>query len=224
MHKLQPLKGANQAEVLISRFEPALKHVLEDHIKGNLDPIAFPYARPDQAPLQSELLVNQSSASLRSAKPTWAFAASSTSLARPRERVIVFMAGGATYSEARVCYEIGNRNNRDVVLMTTHMLTPRSFLGQLSDLSTDRRRLNLPADRQARRAPNHLFEEPAPKTAPQPSTSQRPPQQPPRPSGGSVPTDRMGALDLNGGRYGESFGKLRKDKEGEKKKKHGFFR
>jgi syntaxin-binding protein 1 len=136
----------------------------------------------------------------------------------------VFIAGGATYSEARTCYEFGSRHNRDVLLMTSHMITPVNFLHQLGELSTDRRRLNLPADRQAKRAPNHLFEEPQARAPPSQLAPQRHPQQPGRPPAASIPIEKMGAMNINGDRHGESSGKVRKDKEGEKKKKHGFFR
>jgi syntaxin-binding protein 1 len=219
-----------QEEVLISRFEPALKQMLEEHIRGTLDAGSFPYARPDQAPLPSDMLATQSAASLRSAKPTWAFA-SSNSAGRPRERILVFMAGGATYSEARACYEIAHKNNRDVVLMTSHMLTPITFLGQLADLSADRRRLHLPADRPAKRAPEHLlrsFETPPPpqaQSAPGRPPAQMPPREPartgrPQQGGGPGLPDRMAGMNLNGG---DGSGKPKKE-EKEKKKKHGFFR
>jgi syntaxin-binding protein 1 len=218
----------DQDEVLISRFEPGLKTVLEDHIRGNLDAALFPYVRPDQAPLPSELMANQSSASLRSTKPTWAYAASSTSVARPRERIIVFAAGGATYSEGRVCYEVGEKHNRDVVLMTTHMLTPRVFLGQLADLAVDRKRLNLPQDRQAKRAPNHLFEDDKPPPAPRvqqvqaPPQPQRPPQQQQQQT--QRVTEGFSRINLNGGGSGDRYGDSSKLKKDDKKKKHGFFR
>jgi syntaxin-binding protein 1 len=145
--------AANE-EYALSRFEPAVKLMLEECSKGTLDQTTFPYIKP---PLESEAelaLANQ--ASLRSAKPTWAQNRRSTH--ESKQRVIVFMAGGATYSESRACYEMSRGSNKDVFLATSHMLNPALFIRQVGDLSTDRRRLDLPADRPKPKAPAHLFE------------------------------------------------------------------
>lgn len=145
---------AQNEEYALSRFEPMLKLMLDDLTKGTLDQGAFPYTKP---PLDhSDEIAAQSQASLRSAKPTWARNRMST--VESRQRVIVFMAGGATYSEARACYEVSKTSGRDVFLATSHMLTPALFVRQVGDLSVDRRRLDLPADRPKQSAPSHLFE------------------------------------------------------------------
>ena len=81
------------------------------------------------------------------------------------------MAGGATYGEARDCYEASQAYGKDVFLATSHMLSPSLFLRQLGDLSVDRRRLDIPAERPRPTAPAYLFESETP--SPQP-----PPQQP----------------------------------------------
>jgi syntaxin-binding protein 1 len=102
------------------------------------------------------------------------------------------MAGGATYSESRVCYEVGNALNRDIVLATSHMVTPQLFIRQVSDLSVDKRRLDLPMDRPPPRAPAHLFERPAP-----PTMAPLPP--PPGGSRGGLPPRRPAPGGLPGG-------------------------
>ena len=157
----KPSAPVRQEDLSISRFEPAVKYMIEEQLRGTLDQELFPYTKPqldaDDA-IQNQMQTSQ--ASLRSAKPTWARTRPSAS--EPRQRVILFVAGGATYSEARVCYEISQQFNKDVYLTTSHMLTPRLFLKQLSDLSVDRRRLDLPNDRPPRKAPAHVFEGKAP--------------------------------------------------------------
>jgi syntaxin-binding protein 1 len=140
-------------EYALSRFEPMLKLMLDDLAKGVLDQGVFPYTKP---PLDnSDEIAAQSQASLRSAKPTWARNRMST--IESRQRVIIFMAGGATYSEARSCYDVSRATGRDVFLATSHMLTPAMFVRQVGDLSVDRRRLDLPSDRPKPKAPSHLF-------------------------------------------------------------------
>jgi len=178
------LKAAvHDEEYSLSRFEPAVKQMLENMCAGTLDPTVFPYTTPPQDP--NEDMVIQTS--LRSAAPRWASA--NRRQVDNRQRVIVFVAGGATYSEARACYDVSEKLNRDVFLVSSHMLNPTFYLRQVRDLSTDRRRLNLPIDRPKPRAPAHLFERPAP-----------PPAQVQRPMGGQAPPPGMGGQRPVGGR------------------------
>lgn len=232
----QPFFPRKQPPLLIdeesglSRFEPTLKTVLEEHIRGSLDQIRFPFTKPNldaaEGPMGQD---NISQASLRSAKPTWARTRSSA--AGPKQRIIVFMAGGATYSESRACYEVSESFSKDIFLATSHMLTPSLFLRQVGDLSVDKRRLNLPADQPKPTAPAHLFERDPP-----PSTHAAPPPHQP-------PLAAMAALELNpGGRAAGSganganrtpvfptstsklsSGKKDKERDSEKKKRLHFF-
>ena len=226
-HELFPKKPApvaGQEEITISRFDPLIKPMLEEQLKGTLDQTIFPYLKPmldsDEA-VKNQISMSQSS--LRSAKPTWARTRPSAN--EPRQRVIVFMAGGATYSESRACYEVSRQYSRDVFLASSHMITPSLFIRQLSDLSVDRRRLDLPLDRPPRKAPPHVFERELP---PQP------------PTGGLANMtiasgNKVSAPSSNGTAEGRSShhhqesssqgssGKLSKEPK-EKEKKRGFFR
>ena len=237
-----PPTGPPADEVSLSRFEPALRSLLEEYSRNALDPIMFPSLKPHLD--ASNGMDSASSSSLRSAnKPTWA--RTRPNAHEPRQRIIVFIAGGATYAEARACYEVGYSMSKEIYLSTSHMLTPKLFLRQVGDLSTDKRRLDLPAERPPPKAPAHLFErEPQPQSGPKQSAmppvqassqqqlgSQRPPVPPavamaamnlnpgaanaPRPANGSfVPPSEFNS---------ERSGKLKKDKE--KKKKHlGLFK
>lgn len=154
--KQPPITGADESS--LSRFEPAIKSMLEEHLRGTLDQTIFPYTKPfidaDEGLMNQ---VNVSQASLRSAKPTWA--RTRPSAMEPRQRVIVFMAGGATYSESRACYEVSESSAKDVYLASSHMLSPELFLRQVGDLSVDRRRLDMPIDRPKPKAPAHLYEQ-----------------------------------------------------------------
>ena len=50
-------------------------------------------------------------------------------------RLIAFIIGGITYSELRVCYELTKLNPKwDLVVGSTHLLTPEGFLADLRDL------------------------------------------------------------------------------------------
>lgn len=158
-------------ELSLTRYELAAKQMLEQHFRGCLDSTVFPFTRPHtdtDGGMAAQDMISQQ-ASLRSAKPTWARTRSTD---QPRQRIIVFMAGGATHSEARSCYEISQAYGRDVFLATTHMLHPGLFMRQVGDLSVDKRRLDIPAERPKPTAPAHLFERDTP-----PAPAAPPPQQ-----------------------------------------------
>ncbi|KAH6635298.1 Sec1-like protein [Chaetomium sp. MPI-SDFR-AT-0129] len=176
----------------LSRFDPAIKSMLEHLCAGDLDPTLFPSVNPPQDDPNGAGLdpyatgpgaAGPGGGSLRAAAPRWASA--NRRQAENRQRIIVFVAGGATFSESRACYEVGEKQNRDIFLATTHMLTPSKFLADLRALRVDRRRLNLPLDRPPPKAPAHLFERPAP-----------PPQVP---SSLAPPTKAMGGMTLGSG-------------------------
>lgn len=232
--KLMPPVNATD-EWASSRYETMVKLMLEELAKGTLDQTVFPYNKP---PLDDSDQQIQTQASLRSAKPTWARNRLST--LESRQRIIVFMAGGATYSEARSCYESSKATGRDVFLATSHMLHPGLYVRQVADLSKPRKMLDLPVDRPKQRAPDYLFKRnDPPPPAPKPQPVQQQPQI--RPSGGvpppqqpgvyssAPPTAQMGAVNLNSrpppsngtGAPGKS-GKLEKEKPEKEKKKRNF--
>jgi syntaxin-binding protein 1 len=128
--------------------------------------------------------------------------------------------------------------SKEVYLATSHMITPKLFLRQVGDLSTDRRRLDLPVEKPPPKAPAHLFER---EPQPVPQQTSRPPNQASLsqplagPRAPPPPTAAMGAMNL-GPSAGHPYqapngssavtadskddkdGKLKKDKD--KKKKH----
>ena len=241
----QAPQNPSEEESELSRYDPAIRPMLEEHIRGTLDQSTFPFTKPHLDATDGLLgQENISQASLRSAKPTWA--RTRPSALEPRQRIIVFMAGGASYSESRACYEVSRLFNKDVFLATSHMLTPSLYLRQVGDLSVDKRRLDLPAERPRPQAPAHLFER-EPLTASQAYAKQQSAvsQQPQPPVSGMAamnlnPNHANANTSSNGGTKGHSvppaslipvqpaITKLNKkekekDRESEKKKKHHFF-
>ncbi|KAF1846730.1 Sec1-like protein [Cucurbitaria berberidis CBS 394.84] len=226
----KPAPPPNAEDYSLSRFNPALQDMLEEHVRGTLPQDVFPFTKmsPDDASMMQD---NAPVASLRSAKPTWA--KSRLASVEPRQRVIVFVAGGATYSEARACYDISHKTSRDVFLVTSHMVKPQLFLRQVGDLGQNRRNLHLPIDQPPPTAPKHLFEKPEPpKPAPPPAGTKPIPgglPSGPRVGGPKPPTAAMGAINLNTPKPSpapsQSSGKHskdEKDKEKKKKKLHLF--
>ncbi|CAG8974407.1 hypothetical protein HYALB_00010047 [Hymenoscyphus albidus] len=202
---------AQDEEFALSRFEPNVKLMLEELAKGTLDQSLFPYLRPPTD--NSTELALQSQTSLRSAKPTWARNRMST--VDNRQRIFVYMAGGATYSEARSCYEVANTRGRDVILVTSHMQTPETFVQDMRNLDAKRNTLGFPIDGPQPRAPEYLFKknDPPPPRPVQPVQQAMPTQQRPsalqagRPGGQmpmsgkalpmQPPTAGMAAMSMN---------------------------
>ncbi|KAI1326292.1 Sec1-like protein [Xylariaceae sp. FL0255] len=141
----------------MSRFKPAVQSMLENLCKGTLDQSIFPYVKPPLDP-NEDAMIGQGS--LRAAAPRWAGAG--RRVVDNRQRILVFMAGGATFSESRACYEVGATMNRDIFMATSHMVTPKLFVRQVSDLSEEKRKLDIPMERPPKQAPAHLLERPAP--------------------------------------------------------------
>ncbi|KAF2708912.1 Sec1-like protein [Pleomassaria siparia CBS 279.74] len=216
----------NAEEYALSRFTTAVQDLLEEHVRGTLSQEIFPYTKQQPDDPNASMQDNNPAASLRSAKPTWA--KSRLSSVEPRQRVIMFMAGGATYSESRACYEVSQKTSRDIFLVTSHMVSPSLYLRQVGDLSASRRQLRMPADAPPPKAPAHLFEKPEPpKPAPPPAGAKPMPHipggLPARPGRSAAPpTAAMGAIKLDSPAP-PAGGKPGKDEKEKKKKKHHFF-
>ncbi|GAA6041593.1 hypothetical protein JCM8097_007759 [Rhodosporidiobolus ruineniae] len=125
----------------ISRYQPMIKYMLEEHFAGTLDQSTFPYVRDAPASTSSSAFRSTPAAvpttgSLRSARPQWTSQRNKRVVDAPKQRVLVFVAGGATYSEVRTVYKVSQTAgvNKDVYLGTTHLLTPQQFAGDLANL------------------------------------------------------------------------------------------
>lgn len=131
-------KLSNEEEYELSRYKPLLRAVVEDQVSGKLDPAAFPYVKdyPQAAPAASSARPTPTpTTSLRSAKPSWHRAArAGSAVTETRQRVLVFIAGGMTYSEMREAYLLSSQLGRDVIIGSTHALTPRQFIDDLKVL------------------------------------------------------------------------------------------
>ncbi|KAF3926534.1 hypothetical protein AA313_de0200363 [Arthrobotrys entomopaga] len=155
----------------LSRYVPEVKKMLDDYIKGTLDMDVFPFTDPNCAREAAQQAgVGGPSTSLRTSKPTWT--KQRTGVVENKQRIIVFVAGGATYSEARSCYELGNAKSKDVYLGSSHLISPNAWLEQLASAREDRSLLQLPHDDPAPKAPKHLFDpdpDPTPQARPAPT-------------------------------------------------------
>ncbi|KAH0836670.1 Sec1 family-domain-containing protein [Lanmaoa asiatica] len=129
-------KPSQEEEYDLSRYKPLLRTVIEDHVNSKLDTSLFPYVKdaPSAITHAASPATPTHTSSLRSAKPSWHKAVRSNAPVDNRQRVIVFMAGGMTYSEIRECYALGGALNKDIYIGSTHTITPRQFIDDLKVL------------------------------------------------------------------------------------------
>ncbi|KAG6897816.1 hypothetical protein C0992_010620 [Termitomyces sp. T32_za158] len=130
-------KSSNGDEYELSRYKPVLRALLEEQVAGKLDNSLFPYVKetPTAAPMPSSLRSPPPQpTSLRSQKPSWHRARSGVSQVEVRGRIIVFVVGGATFSELRESYQLSTALNRDIYLGSTHTITPLRFVDDLKAL------------------------------------------------------------------------------------------
>ncbi|KAK1923455.1 Sec1-like protein [Papiliotrema laurentii] len=129
-----------EGEYELSRYKPVVQMVLEDHHYNRLDQSAFPFIK-DTPPELVQTSRNaaaapvQSSSSLRSARPTWHKASSARATnTEGKQRMIIFVAGGMTYSEMRLAYTVGQALGKEIFIGSTHVTTPEDYVKDLKAL------------------------------------------------------------------------------------------
>ncbi|KAJ3378709.1 vacuolar sorting protein VPS33/slp1, partial [Entophlyctis sp. JEL0112] len=146
-----------------SRYIPIIKHVIEDQVRNAMDSSVFTWVRepptlsgkPATGRKGSDADDSVGISSQQRTKPSWATSrtaggslnrtntanSGSSTLGRAPvdlrtngPRVIVFVLGGLTYSEIRAANEVMLETQRDVIIGSTHVLNPHSFLDTLKTL------------------------------------------------------------------------------------------
>eukprot|EP00088_Acartia_fossae_P070077 TRINITY_DN9291_c0_g1_i5.p1 TRINITY_DN9291_c0_g1~~TRINITY_DN9291_c0_g1_i5.p1 ORF type:complete len:593 (-),score=179.63 TRINITY_DN9291_c0_g1_i5:1133-2911(-) len=110
----------------MSRWTPLAKDIIEDAIDDKLDNNHFPF-----------LSGQRQGSMIRQAPNSARFGQWHKKEAQGKNlpRMIVFIVGGASFSEMRCAYEVTNeRKNWEVVLGGSHLITPEQFLDDLKNL------------------------------------------------------------------------------------------
>jgi len=113
----------------MSRWTPVVKDIVEEAIEDKLDNNHFPFLGGQRQ--------NTNRAAPTSARyGGWAQGKNQQSAAKTSPRIMVFIAGGATYSEMRAGYEVTNdKKNWEIVMGGTHIMTPEEFLDYVKDVA-----------------------------------------------------------------------------------------
>ncbi|XP_063596413.1 protein ROP-like [Penaeus indicus] len=126
-YQIQRKERITEQTYQMSRWTPTIKDIMEDCIDGKLEEKHFPY------------LAGRSAAMPRTAPSSvrynWHKDRSATAQ-KNMPRLLVFVVGGMTYSEMRAAYEVTKSGkNWEVIIGSTHILTPSDFLSELRNLS-----------------------------------------------------------------------------------------
>ncbi|ODV97961.1 hypothetical protein PACTADRAFT_451 [Pachysolen tannophilus NRRL Y-2460] len=145
----------NEGAFNTSRFKPAINTVVESALNNTLDETTFPYIKDKPLnladdPQDGNGFMTDGNISLKNPKhkASWAKNKLTTDGNKnyfpPRQRIFYFIAGGVTYSEVRSCYELSDRLNKDVIVGSDELITPRDFVNEMINLNNDNREeLNL---------------------------------------------------------------------------------
>ncbi|KAH0262820.1 hypothetical protein KCU84_g21489, partial [Aureobasidium melanogenum] len=96
------------------------------------------------------------------------------------------------------------------------------FLRQVGDLSTDKRKLGIPAEQPPKQAPAHLFERDEPPPAPRPAQAPLKPVAPAQPPTQAMSNMNLSSKQPNGAAPAPVQSASKLQKEPEKKKRHFF--
>jgi len=133
----------------LSRYIPSAKIILQDFLENNLSASEFPYVKDKEgSDNNNNKQATPGSTSLRKAnQPRWADKDKrKNEKSSTGGRVILFIAGGATYSEMRSVYELSSKFNREVILGgfvlssgltfegSTSVMTPTQYVESLKKL------------------------------------------------------------------------------------------
>lgn len=114
----------------MSRWTPVLKDIMEDCIEDKLDSRHFPFlaGRAQSATYHAPT----------SARYGHWHKDKSMAAIKNVPRLIVFIVGGISYSEMRCAYEVtAALKSWEVIVGSSHILTPEAFLSDLASLSKD---------------------------------------------------------------------------------------
>ena len=209
--------------------------IIQDHVNGTLDQQTFPYVKDSPTNLSASSSLRSSpvtpttptSGSLRSAKPSWHKATPKTgAVVQVRQRVLVFVAGGMTYSEMREAYLYSKSSNRDIIIGqsfrpmdrfdaepeiagSTHVITPEGFMKDMKDLEA--RALPAESGPGSGQRPFQTFYDEKYFTMDQAPPAPRPQQQPPaKESHGGVLTKHAPPPQMLSSSSNEKSGKRKK--------------
>merc|ERR1712127_742817 len=130
IHQITRKERITESTYQMSRWTPIVKDLVEDAIEDKLDQKQFPFlaGRPTAAPVSKNPQTSARYGHWHKDK--------TQQNVKSLPRMFVFIMGGVSYSEMRTAYEVSAANkNWEVIIGSTHILSPEGFLNDLKLLS-----------------------------------------------------------------------------------------
>jgi len=124
-----------QANYDLARFSPNVKQIVNELIEGTLSKEAFPFKKEKESNDEGKKAQRKTTV-LPSAKTRW-WDKSKEKKKTAGGRVIVFVAGGITFSETRSAYELTEKHSRPVIVGSDWITVPKEFIQNLAELKKD---------------------------------------------------------------------------------------
>ena len=122
---------ANDQGYDVSRYVPPLKRTVEDLLTSGLSTSEYPFVAPPDALLAS---ARDDASKKKKGGGGGASGGGVADVPATGRRLIVFVLGGLSYSELRAMHELARAQNREILIGTTAMLTPQTYLLALKEM------------------------------------------------------------------------------------------